>query len=333
MMMTQAIPNTSVDYRKLLMQDFKLVTPVVFLVFNRPDTTARVFAEIAKAKPPKLFVIADGARPHRHGEAQLVAQTRAVVERVDWPCEVLTHFSDVNLGCKLRVSTGLDWVFEQVEEAIILEDDCLPTASFFQYCQELLTYHRGDLRVGVISGDNFQADASSCVDSYYFSKYIHIWGWATWRDRWVNHYDVGMSRWPKARDERWLSRWSGSQQETNYWTSVFDRVTHGDIDTWDYQWSFANWLNGRLCCIPARNMISNIGFRPDATHTRRNSDVANLPVYDMAFPLRHPAEVVADPLADAVTYKRCFHTPAWRRAMSRLLSRVRGVWPYSGARA
>lgn len=161
------------------MPEFQLTTPVAFIIFNRPDTTEKVFAEIAKAKPPKLLVIGDGPRVSRQGEAEKVAAARSIIQCVDWDCEVQTNFSDVNLGCKRRVSSGIDWVFEQVEEAIILEDDCLPDPTFFRFCEELLARYRHDQRIGMISGDNFQFGSRRNDDSYYFSKYVHIWGWAT----------------------------------------------------------------------------------------------------------------------------------------------------------
>ena len=186
------------------MDSFQLNTPVAFIVFNRPGTAKRIFAEIAKAKPPKLLVIADGPRGTLLGEAQKCMATRDVINRVNWPCEVLTNFSEVNLGCKKRVSSGIDWVFEHVEEAIILEDDCLPHPTFFRFCQEMLERYRNDDRIGMISGDNFQFGRPVGQDSYYFSKYVHVWGWASWRDRWRNSYDVHMGLWPQVRDQKRL---------------------------------------------------------------------------------------------------------------------------------
>ena len=155
--------------------EWQLTTPVVFIIFNRPDTTAKVFEAIRQAKPPKLLVIADGARIDKPGEAEKCAAARAIINQVDWQCEVLTNYSNVNLGCRKRVSSGLDWVFEQVEEAIVLEDDCLPHPSFFQYCQELLEKYRDDERIMMISGDNFQFGNETTEYSYYFSRYGHCW--------------------------------------------------------------------------------------------------------------------------------------------------------------
>ncbi len=304
------------------MADFRLTTPVAFIIFNRPDTTARVFAEIAKAKPPKLLVIADGPRANRTGEAERVAETRAIIERVDWDCEVLTNFSESNQGCRNRVSSGIDWVFEQVPEAIILEDDCLPAPTFFRFCEEMLERYRHDQRVGMISGDNFQFGRRYGQDSYYFSKYMHIWGWATWRDRWRHSYDVSMTNWPRVCDEGRLSDLCGDEDDVGYWRGVLERVYNGSIDTWDYQWVFANWLEGRLCALPAVNLISNIGFGAEATHTTGVSTLANLPTTDMQFPLTHPIIHVRNVAADRFSDRHCFRPPLWKRIYRALIGKL-----------
>jgi hypothetical protein len=300
------------------MSEFSLNTPVVFIIFNRPDTTQKVFDEIAKARPPKLLVIGDGARQNRPGEAERVAATRAIIQSVNWPCEVLCNFSDRNLGCKVRVSTGLDWVFEQVPEAIILEDDCLPDPSFFRFCEELLEKYRDDQRVGMISGDNFQFGRCYSEDSYYFSKYIHIWGWATWRDRWTGIYDVNIPNWPNVRDTDGLNKAIGSKKEVALWTRIFDAVYLGKIDTWDYQWAYANWVNERCGVLPAVNLISNIGFGADATHTCHASDLASLPTRSMSFPLLHPSDIVKNDKADAFTRDSWFLRPLWLKIVERI---------------
>lgn len=301
------------------MIDFRLSTPVAFIIFNRPDSTEKVFDEIAKARPPKLLVVGDGARINRPGEEALVATTRAIIDRVDWPCEVLVNFSEINLGCKIRVSSGLDWVFEQVPEAIILEDDCLPDPSFFRFCEELLGRYRSDLRVGMISGDNFQFGRKYNQDSYYFSKYMHIWGWATWRDRWVGSYDVNMAEWPFVRERGGITELLGDQKEAGLWSSLFEKVYSGKIDTWDYQWVFANWIRSRVAILPTVNLISNIGFGVQATHTLRTSQLANLPVDSIQFPISHPVDVIKNELADKFTKNNCFMQPLWKKILQRLI--------------
>lgn len=300
------------------MPDFQLKTPVAFIIFNRPDTTERVFAEIARARPPKLLVVGDGARTDREGEAAKVAATRAIIKRVDWPCEVLTNFSEVNLGCKVRVSSGLDWVFEQVPEAIILEDDCLPHPTFFRFCEELLERYRDDQRVGMISGDNFQFGRRLNDDSYYFSNINHIWGWASWRNRWQHDYDVTMKHWPKVCDEGRVADWASTKSEHDSLTDTFEKVYQGKIDTWDYQWNFASRLNGRIAVLPNVNMISNIGFGVGATHTTGESEFSNMSVAEIQFPLKHPVAIFSSHSLDSFFNKRAMQTTLNQRIKNKI---------------
>ena len=226
----------------------------------------------------------------------------------------------MNLGCKKRVSSGIDWIFEQVQEAIILEDDCLPEPTFFRFCQEMLERYRDDKRVGTISGDNFQFGQRHGSDSYYFSKYVHVWGWASWRDRWQDSYDVAIGKWPQVRDEHRLADMVGDQREATYWRKVFERVYQGKIDTWDYQWVFANWVTGRSSILPAVNLISNIGFDQHATHTTGKSDLANMSVTPMQFPLVHPVGLFRNMRADRFSEIKCFRVPFWKRVRNKALA-------------
>jgi hypothetical protein len=285
--------------RERSMSEFQLTTPVAFIIFNRPDTTERVFAEIARARPPKLLVVGDGPRANRPGEAEKVAACRAIIDRVNWPCEVLTNYSEANLGCKVRVSSGLDWVFEQVPEAIVLEDDCLPHPTFFRFCQELLERYRDDERIGMISGDNFQFGHSINDDSYYFSNINHIWGWASWRNRWQSDYDVDLKLWPKIREEKRFRNWFGTKSEQDNFAEIIENVYQGKVNTWDYQWNFASRIKGRIAVMPNVNLISNIGFGVEATHTTGQSAFANLPVMPINFPLKHPNMVFANRVLDS----------------------------------
>lgn len=282
------------------MSDWLLNTPVAFIIFNRPDTTARVFAEIAKAKPAKLLVVADGPRKGRVGEAEKCAETRAIINQVDWPCEVLTNYSEVNLGCKSRVSSGIDWVFEQVEEAIILEDDCLPDPTFFRFCQEMLERYRHDKRVGMISGDNFQFGEYLNNDSYYFSRYMHIWGWATWRRAWAN-YDANIRGWPAVKELNFLRTRFTTNTELRYWTRLFQLTYENKIDTWDYQWFFCLITQSQLSILPRCNLISNIGFGVDATHTKIVSKCSTLKITSLEYPLFHPEFLICNHIADSRT--------------------------------
>jgi len=282
--------------------------PVAFFIFNRPDLTARVFAEIARAKPSMLLVVADG--PRSSEEQRKCAEARSIIDQVDWDCEVRTNYSDVNLGCKRRMSSGLDWVFDQCEEAIILEDDCLPDPSFFPFCVELLERFRNDKRIAMISGDNFQLGRKRTKHSYYFSRYMHVWGWASWRRAW-RHYDVEMKRWPALRKTPWLMTMVENAAQLEYWRGIFDDGFSGKIDTWDYQWFFACWTQNSVAIVPSSNLVSNIGFGESATHTTALAcTIANLPTLATSVPLSHPHKVKPYRQADRFTFERALQW--WR---------------------
>ena len=301
--------------------EYQTETPVAFLVFKRPDTTARVFAEIAKVKPKKLLIVADGPNPNRHGESERCAAVRSIVERVDWDCEVLKNYSDANLGCKRRVSSGLDWVFGSVDRAMVLEDDVVPHPTFFRFCDELLEKYADDERVGTICGTNMQDGIKRGQFSYYFSRYNHVWGWASWARAW-KFYDVSLRLWPVIREEGYLSSFIPNVLALDYWTKIFRTVYEGRIDTWDYQWTFACWANNMLAVLPQVNLVSNIGFSLDATHTIDPfSRDAKRPTECMTWPLIHPDFVMRNELADAYTDSKHYHTsPHWHLARIRRLA-------------
>ena len=243
-----------------------LKTAVLFLIFNRRDTTEQVFEAIRKAKPPMLYVAADGPRADKAGEAEKVEQVRRIATRVDWDCEVKTLFRDKNLGCKYAVSGAIDWFFENEEEGIILEDDCLPSQSFFWFCEELLERYRDDMRVGQISGFN-SLDNYDINFDYIFSKYGPIWGWASWRRAW-NVYDVNISSWPYIKKHKLYKNFVGTKKEENFRIKLFNNLYKNRIDTWDYQWVFSKLINSMLTILPSKNLIINIGFNDEATHTK-----------------------------------------------------------------
>jgi hypothetical protein len=292
-------------------------TPIALIIFNRADTTARVFEAIRQAQPLKLFVIADGPRQGKVGEAEKCAAARAIVDRVDWKCEVKTNYSDTNLGCKLRPASGIDWVFEQVEEAIILEDDCLPDPTFFAFCDEMLERYREDRRMMAICGNNFQFGRQRTRDSYYFSRYPHCWGWATWRRAW-QHFDLDMKLWPTVRDGNWLQDILTEDAEVKMWEKTFQCVYDRTIDTaWDYQWTFACWIHSGLAILPSVNLISNIGFGANATHTTGGGKLANMSVEAISQPLAHPQFVLRDAEADRYTHQTIWHDNLFKKLQRR----------------
>ncbi|MGB3263478.1 MAG: glycosyltransferase family 2 protein [Microcoleus sp.] len=283
------------------MPDWQLKTPVAFIIFKRPEETERVFAEIRNVKPPKLLVVADGPRANKPGEDRDCDRARAIIERVDWDCEVLKNYADVNLGCRRRVSSGIDWVFETVEEAIIIEDDCLPHPTFFRFAEELLDRYRDDERIMSISGQNVQFGRKRTDYSYYFSRYNHCWSWASWRRAW-QHYDLEMKLWPEIRDGNFLADVLGDPQAVKVWTKTFQLCYEGKIDTWDFQWAFASFIQNGMNILANVNLASNIGHGSGGTHTADvSSPYNNMAAEALTFPLKHPPFVIRDAQADNFT--------------------------------
>lgn len=275
------------------MQDQIIKSPVVLIIFNRPDAALKVFEQIRIAKPEKIFVIADGPRLNKPGELEKCNECRSIIESIDWKCEVFKYYSDTNLGCKNRVASGLNWVFDHVEEAIILEDDCLPNQSFFRFCDELLERYRYDERIMIISGTNVLEKWKDNSQSYHFTYSGGIWGWATWKRAW-KYYDGDMKSWAnseiKSRIKDVIINPLWNRDLFNSFELSFLKKT----DNWGYPWAFARFVQSGLSIVPSVNLISNIGFRIDATHTSENSKFANLPVYELNFPLRYNDFVMVD---------------------------------------
>jgi hypothetical protein len=299
--------------------------PVIFTIFNRPDTTKQVFETIRAARPRQLLVIADGPRAYRPGEAEKCAATRAIIDGVDWDCEVLRNFSETNMGCRLRVSSGITWAFELVDKAIILEDDCVPSASFFYYCADLLDRYESDERVMHVSGNNFLFGHAATADSYYFSRYAHVWGWATWRRAWAK-YDLNMTLWPEIRDRKLFDQYLPTISERFYWESIFQSVYDGTIESWAFQWVYSIWANSGLCAAPARNLVRNIGFsRADATHTKRDNAYSSLGAEELSLPLTHPANLLASSDKDELEARvRPDRSDGYALALKTLVRRATG---------
>lgn len=270
---------------------------ILLIIFNRPDTTLQVFERIRQAKPCKLFIAADGPRANRSGEAELCAQARSVVDMVDWDCEVHTLFRDQNLGCKQAVRSALDWFFQNVEEGIILEDDCVPDLSFFPYCQKLLEKYRDNPKILSISGFNFGYSPVDVKASYSFSRYMNMWGWATWR-RSLKLIDYDVDQWNEMDQVGFLHRNTRSSifdfdwKWVKDWRKTFDDLINRHVDTWDYYWFFAGFKNRLLTIFPHQNLVENIGFNEQATHTHdENSHIKAIHSGSIDFPLVHPRNI------------------------------------------
>lgn len=273
------------------------------MIFNRPSQTRMVFEKIKKVKPAKLFIAADGPRPGYIDDEKKCLEARKIIQSIDWDCDLKTKFSDNNLGCKIAISSSISWFFLQEEEGIILEDDCLPALSFFQFADEMLSFYRFNNNITHICGCNFQDKIIRGTSSYYFSNLTHVWGWAAWRRSWKN-YDVEMKLLPAALKDNSFPHISYSRFNHIYLRTMYDNIKRCKIDTWDYQYSFLNLYNRKLSVIPNCNLISNIGFDNQATHTKIKNKQSNIPVQEMKFPLNHPSVIVANKEADNYTLKK-----------------------------
>ena len=280
-------------------------TPLLLIAWRRPHTLRQVIDAIRPVAPTRLYVACDGPHPERPGEAEKVAATRKVIEHeIDWPCQIERLYSEVNQGCRMGVSRAISWFFEQVEEGIILEDDCVPHPGFFPYCTTLLERYRNDTRVWCISGNNFQNGQWRGDGSYYFSRYNHCWGWASWRGCW-QRYDADLCQWPALRDSGLLDTIFEDPLECNYWCRIWQRLLEeGKPDSWAYRWTFTCMANVGLTALPNRNLVSNVGFGDDATHT--TGAAINTAISEGVDPTRHPSFLLRDAAADCYTYDHVF---------------------------
>jgi len=300
-------------------------TPVVLLVFNRPRLTARMLGAVRAAKPELVLVVGDGPRDTHPEDKARCAEVRQAVEKgIDWETKVLTNFSEGNLGCRERVSSGLTWAFEQVERAIILEDDCVPNLGFFRFCSELLQRYQDDSRIGCVTGDNFQPPGFQLEKSYYYSRYPHCWGWASWRRAW-KFYDNAMKHWPELKRIHWLSGLFSNPLHARYWEEIFDRTYTRQVDSWAYVWTYSCWSQSMLSTLPTVNLVTNVGGGGDATHCV-DGPLLHRPAVPMIFPLRHPVNVLADFQADDYSQRFVFgacRPKGWRAWLPRFLTGLR----------
>ncbi len=296
-------------------------TPVLLLIFNRPDVTQIVFEILKKTKPKQLFVAADGARTNKHGEKEKCELTRRIVlDNINWDCDLKVLLRENNLGCKYSVSSAISWFFEQVDYGIILEDDCIPDLSFFKFCEELLERYKDNERVMHISGNYFNSRKNPNGYSYYFSHYLEIWGWATWRRAW-KLYDVEMLSFTENRSKDFMKGIFVTDEEKTHWMNCFEKVVDKNLDTWDYQWVYNLVINNGMGITPYKNLVSNIGFRSDATHTTGyDKRFSNMQSQSLTT-IQHPVEFKVNYQEDALTFKRSHQSrePLIKRNLKKVL--------------
>lgn len=295
------------------------MTAVAFFFFNRPEALRKSFSAIQARKPKQLFLISDGPRPNHPTDAENCDSCRHIVEEmITWDCDVHRNYSPDNLGCRQRVSSGINWVFEHVEEAIIVEDDCVPSMSFFDFCEELLTRYRENPRVMMISGFNCLRRPQN-RSSFYTARTGMIWGWATWRSRW-RLYDVAMKDWPTVKEGNLLRDYIKHPMILQYWTERFDRIYDGLIDTWDYQWIYTIFKHHGVCCHPNKNLVQNIGFGAEATHTFNPEDYfSRFKSNEIEGPIVFPSKLDPEEEVDFQIFRSFFRPSLPTRAYRKLM--------------
>lgn len=297
--------------------------PILFLIFARPDTTTQVFERIRQIQPAKLYIAADAPRKDRPDEAKRCAETRRIVDQVDWPCEIHTLLRDNNLGCKMAVSSAITWFFNHEEYGVILEDDCLPDLSFFPFCEELLIKYKDDNRIGHISGQCFFSDLIKGDFSYDFSKMVHIWGWASWRRVW-QFYDVNLNIWELIKkDNLRKESFFVNRMEKIYFSSFIEDSLSGDngINTWDTQYMFTLRSQNQLSIYPSVNLVKNVGLNSSfATHTKKKDTIRFVDTIEMKYPLKHPNYIFSNVRLDKVSIKKLYFS--YKRMLRYLLGKI-----------
>jgi len=298
-----------------------LTIPIVFIIYNRPDTTIKVFEQLKIAKPKKLYVVADGPNENKPNDKETCEQTRKIIEGVDWDCKVKKNYAEKNMGCGIRPATGLEWVFSQEEYAIILEDDCVPAQSFFWFCQEMLIKYKDDTRIMIVSGNNYNEERKRNDDSYLFCRYGHSWGWASWSRAW-KHFDFDMKQWPLFRDNGHMHDIFRTQAEVDLFTAKFNRVFENHQSIWDFQFTFAIWSNNGLSIVPSCNLVSNIGI--DGTHSNNISSFHFRPVNEKFKITKHPDFVIRNDWYDEYHFKNHWNK---RVKINNIFIRIRNkIW-------
>lgn len=297
--------------------------PILLLMFNRPLHSEKVFASISKIRPSKLYVAVDGPRINNSQDSEQIKRCLSLLDKINWPCELVTLVRDKNLGCGKAVSQAITWFFEQVEMGIILEDDCLPEESFYYFCEKLLMKYQYEYSVMHIGGSNYQNSKRWGNSSYYFTKICHVWGWATWRRAWAK-YDFRMKNFQQFIDEKIIEQIFHSKEDQNYWTEAFRKVNDGTLDTWDYQWVYCIWTNNSLCISPNTNLVENIGFDEFATHTKKKNLQISKNKIGKIDEIIHPLFILENKGATEYSLKKLFRTyKGWKNKVHRMKLRLK----------
>lgn len=295
-----------------------LKTPILFIIFNRPNTTAQVFETIRKVKPQKIFIAADGPRDNKPEDIKLCKETREIMKKIDWDCEVKTLFREKNLGCKVAVSSAINWFFDNIEEGIILEDDCLPNQSFFNFCENMLEKYRDEEKIMHINGTNSQFGEKFGLYSYYFSHCPQVWGWATWKRAW-NKYDIEMTNLDDFIKTKKTYKLFNNKKVANFWNSLFKCTKN--INTWDIQWSYSVMYNSGLVITPNINLVKNIGFGTNSTHTNEVDNKIKQNGFEL-LTIKEPPELNYDAKVDYKLFKKIYFRSIFDRIKSKIKNKL-----------
>ncbi len=293
--------------------------PILLIIFNRPDKVQLLIQALEKLGPSRIFVSADGPRPNVDSDIELCEKTRNIINNINWPCEIVRRYQDTNTGCKINASESVSWFFEHVDEGIILEDDCIPTESFFPFCRELLDRYRDETKVMHISGNTFllPQEVSDKSVSYYFSRCPQLWGWATWKRAW-KHYDISMLHLDSIKSDTNVNNLFLRKEHLDYWIKHCQHIRDNNIDTWDAQWQYTMMYHGGYAISPLYNQINNIGFGINATHTKEEINNVSVPTRNFSFPLKHPSHVTADKIADERLMNKFYIRKWWQKLFSKI---------------
>lgn len=293
-----------------------LETPVLLATYNRLDTVKKVFEQIRKVQPKKLYLASDGGKKEKAGDIEKVETVRKwMVQAVDWECEISTRFSDINQGCQRGMANAISWVLEKEEETIILEDDIVADESFFYFCQEMLKEYSDDTRVMMVSGYK-RIENLKIHGDYFFSSFCDIWGWATWKRAW-KYFDVSMKKWPQYKKSNSLQTMLRVGALGGL-TEEFDRVYAGKLNSWAYPWFFSMLCNSGLEIVPSKNLIKNIGFdSEEATHTKGTS--INFKVEKVNFPMNQEENVLRNYEYDEIYGKRFYRGNSLKKIIRKFI--------------
>ena len=280
-------------------------TPIVLIAFNRPDVTKQTFKQIRKKKPKKLFLIIDGPRVGNLKDIKNNEKVKKIINNIDWKCKVYKNFSKRNLGLKNRIVSGLNWVFTNTNSAIILEDDCLPSNDFFNFCEKILIRYKKNNSVKFITGNNFQKSKLNINADYYFSKYSHIWGWATWKSTWKLYCD-DHKIWDKYLVSKKFSKICPNNLERRYWRLMFDKVKNGSLQSWSIYLLFTLWKNNGLTITPNVNLVKNLGFNNRGTNTKISQIKFNKKTQSIGQNIKHPKEIFHNFSADKYVFENIY---------------------------